>query len=689
MVGLHIPALVGRAPRVALDLETTGLDPRRDAVLLVGLSAPGFQTNAFRPTDEDWANLRAFLNGPDAPLVIGHNLAFDLAFLWGHGVRPWRLFDTMLAEQLLTAGLDLPADLASVVKRRRGVELDKAVRSNFIGADPATYVPTAEDLAYLAADVVHLVPIALDQAQELTQAGLLRGRDLSAARLEMDTLPAFTAMSLAGFRLDQAAHRAIVADYQARADLAAAQVTDLLGPVWDRLEAVRLGAETPRYESGLAAVKVAQDHVSKVRRDLKTKEPSFTQADLDWAIGELARAREWRREQCPKPKAARPFNLNSRDHVQAALAHYGVHLADQQAQTILAFVQTTLADLGVVLPDTKAATVLAAGKDWPTVASLAVLVPLLEWKAAAKVASTYGQSLVDRIGPDGRVHGSYRQMVSTGRAASSGPNMQNMPPDIRACFVPETGNRLIVMDFSGMELRLAAALSGDQTMIRAFKDGADLHAMTAARAFGKDLADVTKDERQQGKTTNFGVIYGISARGLEARGMAAPGKGQALLDAVASTFPDAMTWRERQGHQALSSGYVRTALGRWRRFPSLGPKPHGPARRDWEKIAAGYRREAGNAPIQGTGADVAKLALARMWAAALKTGEPDPAQPLLGLRFCPVNMVHDEIVLECRAEDADRLLAWGLKVMAQAGRDIVGDAVEIPAEGHVVERWEK
>lgn len=685
-----------RQARVALDLETTGLDPRRDQVLLLGLATEAGGTLAIRPTAQDWKLLADWLNGPDAPLVIGHNLAFDLQFLWGHGVHPTRLYDTMLAETILYAGLDLPVDLASVLQRRRGVYLDKSQRSSFIGADPATWVPSQADLDYLAGDIVHLIPVALEQGAELQAKKLM-----DTARLEMRVLPAFAAMSLAGFRLDRDRHAEVLADYQARTDLAAAQVTAILGPVWDVLEATRLGYQTPRYESGLAAVKVAQEHVTKVRKDLAKKSPAFAQADLDWAVGELAKARESRKLNAPKPTPAAPFNLNSRDHLKATLDRLNICLDDQKAQTLLDRVQRSLVDLDIVLEDNKPETIMKAAREWVAAwgdtgrdgaadDTLPTLVPLVDWKSTVKVVGTYGQTLADKVGPDGRVHGSFRQMVSTGRAASSGPNMQNMPPDIRDCFIPEDGNALIIADFSGMELRLAAALSGDPVMIQAFRDGADLHKMTAATAFQKAQDDVTKDERAAGKTVNFGILYGISARGLEARGLAARGKGGVLIDAFGTTYPTAMKWRENQGYMALSSGQVRTALGRARFFPMLGARPRDYAElQDWKRVQASIRREAGNAPIQGTGADVAKLALAVMWEAALKTGKPDPSRPLLGLRFCPVDLVHDEVVMEGRQADAPRILAWMLDTMAQAGRDIVGDAVEIPAEGVVADRWHK
>lgn len=651
--------------RIGLDLETTGLDPRRDRVLLVGIAFSGGSTLAFAPTPADWRALAEWLNGPRTPVVIGHNLAFDVQFLWSHGVYPTRLWDTMLAEQLLTAGLDLPADLASVAGRRLGVTLDKAHRASFIGAGD-DWTPTSADLAYLRADVSSLEAIALQQVEEL-RAQRLHGDAFAPSTLELRALPAFAALSLVGMRLHQDRHAAVIGDYQLRGDLASSALTTALAPNWHDLEGQRFAAEDAAYQAAVTSVKQAQAAVTRERAALRHKSPKLdaTTDALDDALRALAEARLARP---PKPPASKPFNAHSREQVLGALARHGVTLPDLTAQSV---------------------------HDWlarnPGHGAYAVLEALQAWKTAVKVTGTYGGGLLDYVGPDGRVHGSFRQLVSTGRSSSSHPNMQNMPPDIRACFVPEPGNVFVVADFSGMELRIAAALSGDEAMLDAFASGQDLHALTAARALGKATGDVTKEERQLGKTVNFGILYGVSASGLVTRGLA-PDRGTAerFLTAFGAAYPQAVAWRKAQGAQALVSGYVRTASGRKRYFKPVGEAPrHGEYRREWEKARAGLVREAGNAPIQGTGADIAKEALARIWEEVSYAWALDPDQHLLGLPYCPVNFVHDEIVVECHAEEAEEVLATVLRHMRDAGRDILEAEGLIDAEGVIAERWEK
>lgn len=688
---------------VALDLETTGLDPRRDTVLLLGLAAKGREplglSRAYL-TPDPWSalsQLREWFDGPDAPIVVGHNLAFDLQFLWGLGLNPRRLWDTMLAEQLLTAGLDLSLDLASVVHRRLQVTLDKATQKSFIGADPATFVPTVEQLEYLKADVIHLIPLAKSQGDALEQAGLigpLPGRPLSAFGLEMQVLPAFAAMSLVGMRLDVDAHAAVVAGYQARADEAAAHVSAALAPHWERLEDARYATQFEDYDASVQTVRTAQ-LLAKELRALCARKAATDQdrAALDGAVERLAAARKGR---LPKPPAPAPFNLNSRGHVLAGLAELGIDLDDLQAQTVRDRLVIGLRKRGVPVPeratvdDVRACLDAAPQLPERTRAACRVLLALLAWKDAAKVVSTYGAKLAARVGPDGRVHAQYVQMVSTGRTASRQPNAQNMPPAIRHCFVPEDGNAFVVADFSGMELRLAAALSGDPVMVQAFRDGADLHKLTATKAYSVALDQVTKEQRSDAKTANFAILYGAGGRGLEARGLVAAGDGDRLLGGFRELYAVAYAWREDQGNQALSSGRVRTALGRVRWFPSFGaPPPRPELRRDWERLKAAARREAGNCPIQGTGADIAKLALLRLWDACTGGRCPDPTRPLLGFRALAVNMVHDELVVETRAGHAERLLPFVQSTMAQAGRDVVGDTVDIPAEAVVAGRWDK
>ncbi len=281
---------------------------------------------------------------------------------------------------------------------------------------------------------------------------------------------------------------------------------------------------------------------------------------------------------------------------------------------------------------------------------------IVEHRTLAKLKSTYADALPTLINPrTGRIHTSFNQLVAvTGRLSSSQPNVQNIPirtelgRRIRAAFVPEPGWRFLAADYSQIELRILAHVSGEESLIEAFRGGEDIHRRTAAEVFGVELAQVTPEQRDVAKTTNFSVIYGVTAFGLS-RGLAITSKqAQAYLDQFFARHPKVKAYLERTVAEGRERGYVSTLLGRRRYLPEL--------RSGNANLRSFGERMATNAPIQGTAADLIKIAMVRV------------ARQLAarGLRSRMLLQVHDELLFEAPPDELSALEALAVEVMESA-----------------------
>ncbi|HLZ71455.1 MAG TPA: DNA polymerase [Dehalococcoidia bacterium] len=552
---------LARAPLLGLDTETTGLDPHRDRLRLLQLATPErvYVVDAFHVEPRLLAPLFA---GPDSPRLAGHNLAFDLRFLMAAELPVpdgARLFDTMLAAQLLAAGE--PSErgtftLATVADRCAGLTLDKTEqRSDWSGP------LTDAQLRYATLDAAVLLPLAERLQAELHAARLERVADI-----EMRALPALAWLTHTGAPFDA-----------------------------DRWLALSNAAVAERLTLG--------DDLTKAAGTGDMFEHSTINWDSPAQVAALLRARG-----------------------------HDVPRADEATLTALAAAEP-LAPL------------------------------LLRYRDASKRAGTYGITFLEHVTETtGRIHADYRQLgAASGRMACTRPNLQNIPrdPAYRACFRPAPGRVLIKADYSQIELRLAAQISSDAALRSAFARGDDLHARTAAAVLSKAADAVTKDERQLAKALNFGLTFGMGATALREY---VTGYGVTLSqpeavrfrDAFFRAYPGLRAWHEREGRGKDTE--TRTLTGRRR----LGV----------EKFT-----ERLNSPVQGSGADVLKLALARLW-------EDRAAQPAAA----PVLCVHDEIVIECDAGEAEAVAAWLRGHMEAAGAELVPD-VPIACDVTIAQDW--
>jgi len=237
---------------------------------------------------------------------------------------------------------------------------------------------------------------------------------------------------------------------------------------------------------------------------------------------------------------------------------------------------------------------------------------ILDYRGLKKLLSTYIDALPQLISPvTGKVHTSYNQTVAaTGRLSSTNPNLQNIPirdaqgKEIRKAFIPDDGCLFFSADYSQIELRIMAHLSGDQNMLEAFNSGHDIHTATAAKIYKIQIEDVTSDMRRKAKTANFGIIYGISVFGLSDRLSIPRAEAKELIDGYFATYPEVKKYMDASIQRAKEMGYVETLLGRKRFLPDINSQ---------NSIVRGFaERNAINAPIQGTAADIIKIAMVRI-----------------------------------------------------------------------------
>ena len=269
---------------------------------------------------------------------------------------------------------------------------------------------------------------------------------------------------------------------------------------------------------------------------------------------------------------------------------------------------------------------------------------ILEYRTLTKLKSTYAEGLLKVIAPDGRIHTSFQMTVTaTGRLSSTEPNLQNIPirksfgAQIRRMFVAGEGKKLIDADYSQIELRLLAHISGDENMINAFLSGEDIHAVTASQVFGIPLADVQPAQRSAAKAVNFGIVYGISAWSLAQDIGVFPAEAKAYMDAYLEKYSGVHAYQKQIVEKAKADGFVSTLFGRQRALPEL--KSSNFAMRSFgERVAL-------NMPIQGTAADVIKIAMVNVHR-RLKSE---------GLEAKLILQVHDELIVEAPEHEADKV----------------------------------
>lgn len=582
-------ARVQAADRVAIDTETTSLDPHAARLVGISLAVTPWQACYIPvghnyagvpeqlPLDEVLAVLKPWLES-DAPQKVGQNIKYDMHVLANHGITLCGVVDdTMLESYVLEAhrthGMDALAgrhlNRTTITYEEVAGKGAKAIGFDQVALDVATTY-AAED-ADVTLQLHHTLWPAIEASERLRH--IYRN-------IEMPTLQVLYDMERHGVLLDR-----------------------------DRLRA-------------------------------QSQQLAEQLMELERQAHELA---------------GQPFNLGSTKQLGEILFE----------RLGLPVVKKTPA--GKPSTDESVLEKLALDYPLPKV--------LLQWRGLAKLKSTYTDTLPEMADPQtGRVHTTYSQAVAiTGRLASSDPNLQNIPvrtPEgrrIREAFIAPPGHQMMSADYSQIELRIMAHISQDAGLLKAFADGEDVHRATASEVFGVPIAEVNSEQRRYAKVINFGLIYGMSAFGLAANLGIERGAAQAYIDRYFARYPGVAAYMERTRAQAREQGYVETVFGRRLWLPEIGSSNMG--RRQMAE------RAAINAPMQGTAADLIKLAMIDVHAWLRREN--------LGARL--VMQVHDELVLEVPDAEVERLktdLPARMAGVAQL-------SVPLLAEVGVGENWEQ
>ena len=281
---------------------------------------------------------------------------------------------------------------------------------------------------------------------------------------------------------------------------------------------------------------------------------------------------------------------------------------------------------------------------------------ILDYRGLKKLLSTYIDALPLLINPEtGKIHTSFNQTVTaTGRLSSSNPNLQNIPirnedgKEIRKAFIPEEGCEFFSADYSQIELRIMAHLSGDTNMIEAFREGDDIHAATAAKVYKISLEEVTREQRSKAKTANFGIIYGISVFGLAERMNVPRSEAKELIEGYFQTYPQIKEFMDKSIEKARKNGYIETVFGRKRFLPDITSH---------NAVVRGYaERNAINAPIQGSAADIIKVAMVNIYHRFLEEN----------LRSKMILQVHDELNFSVYPEEKEKVQQIVIEEMEKA-----------------------
>ncbi len=556
-------------PILACDLETTGLDPHRDTVLLVLIGDARLQVAVDARAFDDLRLLKPVLEREG--LTVFHNAQFDLKFLKSLNLEVSRPQDTMVLEILLAGGRRVgPRTLKACCERRVGLSLDKAERTSFMNYEGEL---TDAQITYGLADVLATYHLFLEQTGAIEDAGLGR-----VARIEGAATDPFAELEYRGIHLDRSS--------------------------WERLLEEARGAREATLQALRAAVRPV------VNPDL---------------FGHVS------------------VNFDSESDLRDLFGRLGYE----------------------DLPDLTKATL--SRLDHPLATAL------VEYRVHQKVLSSYGDEFLSHIHPvTGRLHPRFKQLgAATGRCSCEGPNLQSIQGGdrFRGAFSAPNGRMMVTADYSGCELRILAELSKDPAFLRVFQEGGDLHSLVASSMFGKQVSKTENpDLRSRAKAINFGLCYGMGAAGLARQISSSVEEAEDLLDRYFSEYPKVKQWLDMSADVAIGRGYCETMAGRRLYLDDMGD----PERR--QQII----RQAKNMPIQGTSADITKLAMARV-ARALRSRGKDAFL---------VNCVHDELVVETSESDADEVARLVRKEMVSAGEVFLKEVPTV-VDVQVARHWAK
>jgi DNA polymerase-1 len=653
--------------RVAIDIETEGLDPRKGRVVAVGFALEDGTSLVIESTHPEFEGLvRQEVSACyQEREVYMHNGVFDMVWLNWHfkvGYPKVPCWDTMLAERCLVAGLDRRVSLEETAQRYlKKYTKDKSQTTTFEYGVPLT----PEQMEYLVNDVSVLIEVADKQAPLLTQQGLDDVWDI-----ERHALPVFCEQIVRGIKVNRSILEPLIEREKANMDAINNKLIVNLTP---HVQWLRMRKHDEMLEKRERHAANKQEAIDAIRRLYRMPEGALRgwkdewndqspHGTLDgWTKGEKRFVdfymKEWNAQNKipPKPKLDESdINLGSDEQMKAAFASMGLTLDSVSAPSLrLALLKTTNPEIQEVIRD------------------------ILTYRKSAKIVQAFGDNLLEALDENDRIHGWFKPYgTDTGRPSGQDPNLLTLPKkpvEYRESFEADEGMVLVDADMSQMELRLTAQASRDPEMMRAFRENLDLHTNTAALMFNLPYDAVPDDQRSVAKTINFMTLYGGGAGKLRSI-MATQGIEMSQKDAEFAmrrwkeVYATAWAFLQQQGDLGWTQGYTCTAFGRRRRFEQ---------RPDMERwMVNGLKRQAANHVIQGSCADIAKLAMGVI-------------QPLLmEIGGSILLQIYDGILAEVPEEHAEygaQVVYWGMRVACE---EVLRD---VPAviDCHVGRTWKK
>lgn len=613
------------APRIYLDFEASGLDVHTGVPWILSLTQD--YSNIVHVIDTQRCSFKPLKDVLENAEVVGANLSYDLKWLRKEGIRPRNTYDVVICGRVLSAGLMEQNSLSAQCKRYLGFALEKSVRERFIMHPNAVKrraevnnlpVWTEEERKYAATDVY-----VLEAIRELQLEKLAKNELLDVATLENGLVPVVSDMEYDGIYVDGEAWLRLAKAAEVDRKKFYGEVAEIL-------------AEAGDVQTCLFPELLGSDYV---------------------------------------------INLNSNAVVKKRFDLLGVDVETLNKEELKHVKEPVCA-------------------------------AYIKYKEFEKRVGTYGPTWIACKNPaTGRIHSSLNQMVDTGRFSSSNPNIQNLPAidEYRWCFQPRPGYKFVDCDFSTMEMRIIAEMSGDQNMIEAFKSGQDLHSYTAAKMYNLPYEECLKGGkyekmRDRGKTLNFAIAYGKGPTTLaldlnlfeelklgyrkklgeyKIRRMPSDQKiqkeavaeAQKALNAYFAVFPGAKAWLDWAEEQPALVGYSKTLLGRRRYF---SPIPSGLSKQERRKREASLHNQGKNSPIQGSNADITKMAMVSLANRIINDGWDAMI----------VNVIHDELLVEVREDQAEDMAKIVEHEMVAAAKTLI-KGVPIVAEPVIADRWEK
>lgn len=604
---------------ISLDIETTGLDFKDNDILLIQfrINKKTYIIDVRELPDRITKYILELMLSSGKP-IIAHNAKFDLKFIYEKfGILFKNVYDTMIAEYLLLEATERWNSLKDIVFKYIGDVLDKEITEKFIDAEEITQ----EMLIYASKDVSYLKEIREIQLDVIKEKKLEK-----TLKLEMVLLPVVIIMETNGVKIDAKKWESLYEEALVTSNRLEKEISKKF---WKDFKENRINDK--EFEN----LKEVLDYYKITYKNTKTEAKRLKNIPIDdlEIVG-----KEFREK----------FNLASPRQLKTAFQIMGIGI------------ESTAKD------------VLKSIKDKAPVAE-----DILEFRKAYKRTTTYGVDFLEHVREDGRIYATFNQIgTATGRFSSSKPNLQNIirNEDYRSCFVAPEGKKIITADYSQQEFRLAGELSKDQKIIEAYQKGKDMHVATASVIYDVPLEEVTKEQRSNGKTVNFAVMYGSSAWGLARNMGISEEKAEEFLEKFHTGFPRLSLFHSKVNETVWENRYSVTPIGRRRGFKRDKPPQ---TTSEYFKFRGSLEREGFNHIIQGGSADMVKYALIMLY-------EDNPWDD----KFKTIMTVHDEIVVEVAEEIADKARTFIEDTMIKAG-DMFMSEIPSKVDAKVADHWSK